>query len=244
MRLLHRYPDETARETRDEKLRRQVPEEAPFLAAIGTHDEKLRRQVPEEAPPHAAPRTRDEKLRRQVLGGPPRLERWDLVESRWSLGSVLVLLAGAALAVLGVVAAGRTGVDDTWYRPVAAVAGLRHTPLLAGLEVGVGVLLVIAGLVGARGGAALVCITGAMAAGVAAIEPELVADELALERWWAVALAAAGAGLAVVSMVPWPHFVERRYSRAAGTFAAAAPASTRSPGAAQPVRTPSSAGWP
>jgi hypothetical protein len=122
------------------------------------------------------------------------------------------------------------------------VAGLRHTALLAGLEVGVGVLLVIAGLAGARGGAALVCITGAMAAGVAAIEPELV--ELALQRWWAVALAAAGAGLTVVSMVPWPHFVERHYSRAAGTLHAAAPATTRSPGAAQPVRTPSSAGWP
>ena len=46
--------------------------------------------------------------------------------------------------------------------------GLRHTALLAGLEVDVGVLLVIAGLAGARGGAALVRITGAMAAGVAA----------------------------------------------------------------------------
>src|ERR671918_147062 len=174
----------------------------------------------------------------------PTLERWDLVESRWGLGSVVVLLAGAALAVLGVVAAGRTGIDDTWYQPVAAVAGLRHTALLAGVEGGVGVLLVVAGLAGARGAAALVCITGAMAAGVAAIEPELVADELALQRWWAVVLAAAGAGLAVVSMVPWPHFVQRHYSRAAGTLHAAAPASTRSPGAAQPVMTPSSTGWP
>ena len=35
MRLLHRYPDETARDTRDEKLRRPIPEETPFLAAIG-----------------------------------------------------------------------------------------------------------------------------------------------------------------------------------------------------------------
>jgi hypothetical protein len=90
---------------------------------------------------------------------------------------------------------------------------------------------------------ALVCITAAMAAGIAAIGPELVADELALERWWAVASAAAGAGLAVVSMVPCPHFVERHYSRVTGTLHAAADASTRSPGAAQPVRRPSSAGW-
>jgi hypothetical protein len=61
----------------------------------------------------------------------------------------------------------------------------------------------------------LVCIAGAIAAGVGAIEAERVAEELALQRWWAITLAAAGAGLAVVSMVPWPHFVERHYTRAA-----------------------------
>jgi hypothetical protein len=223
MRSVYRYPDRTALDTRGGQQR---PEALGRSSPLGGSERG------------------DEGLGPQVVEAPPTLERWDLVESRWGLGSVVVLLAGAALAVLGVVAAGRTGIDDTWDRPVAAVAGLRHTALLAVLEVGVGVLLVIAGLAGARGGAALVCITGAMAAGVAAIEPELVADQLALERWWAVALAAAGAGLAVVSMVPWPHFVERHYSRAAGTLHAAARASTRSPAGEQPVRTPSSVGWP
>lgn len=223
MRTLHRNPDQTALDIRGGRRRPEVLGTPSPLAGSGGGDER------------PAP---------QVVEAPPTLERWDLVESRWGLGSVVVLLAGAALAVLGVVAAARTGIDDTWYRPVAVVAGLRHTALLAGLEVGVGLLLVIAGLAGARGGAALVCITGAMAAGVAAIEPELVADELALERWWAIALAAAGAGLAAVSMAPWPHFVERHYSRAAGTLDAAAHASTRSHGPVEPVRTPSSAGWP
>jgi hypothetical protein len=218
MRLLD---DETAHETRDQERRRQILEEPPFLAALGTDDEKLRREV---------------------LGGPPRLERWDLVESRWSLGSVVVLLAGAALAVLGVAAAARTGINATWYRPVEQVAGLRHTPLLAAVETGVGVLLVVAGLTGARGLAALVCIAGAIAAGVAAIEAGRVAEELALPRWWAITLAAAGAGLAVVSMVPWPHFVERHYTRAAGIAPSAAPdANTRAAG--PPVRTSNMAGW-
>jgi hypothetical protein len=84
-----------------------------------------------------------------------------------------------------------------------------------------------------------------LAAGVAAIEPELVADELALQRWWAITLAAAGAGLAVVSMVPWPHFVERHYSRAAGTAPATAPdANIGSPPTAPPVRTPNPVGGP
>jgi hypothetical protein len=68
-------------------------------------------------PDAAALETRDEGLRREVLEEPPKLERWDLVESRWNLGSVLVVLAGAALAVLGWVAAARTGLNETWYRP-------------------------------------------------------------------------------------------------------------------------------
>jgi hypothetical protein len=194
MRLLQRHPDEAACETPDE--------EPPLLATLGTRDEAQRLAVP---------------------GGPPTLERWDLVESRWSLGSALVLLAGAALAVLGMVAAARTGINETWYRPVERVAGLRHTPLLAAVEAGVGVLLVIACLTGRQGLAAMVCIAAAIAAGVGAIEAERVAQELALQRWWAITLAAVGAGLAVVSMVPWPRFVERHYTRAARIAPAADP---------------------
>jgi hypothetical protein len=102
--------------------------------------------------------------------------------------------------------------------------------------------LVIFGLAGARGGSALVCITGAIAAGVAATERELVADELALQQWWAITLAAAGAGLAVVSMLPWPHFVERHYTRAADPARSAAP-TPNSRAVEPPVRTSNPAGW-
>ncbi len=160
----------------------------------------------------AALQTRDEKTGRETFEEPPRLERWDRVQSRWSLGSALVMVAGAGLAVLGAAAAARTGINATWFSPVEEVAGIRHTPLLAAVEAGVGLLLVIAGLAGAPGLAACVCISGGMAAGVAALEPGLVAEQLAGERWWFIALAVAGAGLAVLSMVPWPHFVERHYT--------------------------------
>jgi hypothetical protein len=168
----------------------------------------------------AALETSDGKREPELFEEPPRLERWDRVESRWNLGSVLVLLAGAALAVLGAVALARTGIDRTWFGPTEEVAGIHHTPLLAVIEAGVGLLLVIAGLAGAPVLASFVGISTAMAAGVAALEPDLVADQLATERWWLVALAVAGAGLAVLSMVPWPRFVERHYTSEVASDAA------------------------
>jgi hypothetical protein len=227
MRSLHRYPNHLAPQTPGKDLR---PDDlgGPPLAGFGGGDQDFGPALV-ESPAEVA--------------GPPTLERWDLVESRWNLGSVVVVLAGAALAVAGGVAAARTGIDDSWYRPVEAVAGVRHTQLLAVVETAVGVLLVVAGLAGARSVAALVCITGAMAAGVAAIEPAVVADQLALQRGWAVTLAVAGAGLVVVSMVPWPHFVERHYTRAADTAPTAIPAALTPPARA-PVRIPQPAGMP
>jgi hypothetical protein len=196
MRLSHGHHAVRADDVRAEQPGSEPAGEPEFLAALGTHDEKQERDVLEE---------------------PPRLERWDLVQSRWSLGSALVLLAGAALGVLGVAAVARTGINATWFSPAEEVAGIRHTPLLAAIEAGVGLLLVIAGLAGAPGLAVFVCISAAMAAGVGAIEPDLIDGQLAAERWWLVALAVAGAGLAVLSMVPWPHFVERHYTREVAT---------------------------
>jgi hypothetical protein len=196
MRLSHGHHAVRADDVRGEQLRSELAGEPDFLAALGTHDEKQERDGFEE---------------------PPRLERWDRVQSRWNLGSALVLLAGAALGVLGVAAVARTGINATWFSPAEEVAGIRHTPLLATIEVGVGLLLVVSGLAGAPGLAVFVCISAAMAAGVVALEPDLVAEQLAAERWWLVVVAFAGAGLAVLSMVPWPHFVERHYTSEVAT---------------------------
>jgi hypothetical protein len=197
MRWLHGRDAGAADAARPHHLRRRTAQESEFLAAL---------------------RTRGDTPGPEAFEEPLTLERWDRVESRWNLGSVVVLLAGAGLAVLGAVALARTGVNETWFRPVQEVAGIRHTPLLAAIEAGVGLLLVIAGLAGAPGLAAFVGIAAAMAAGVAALEPERVATQLATERWWLVALAVAAAGLAVLSMVPWPRFVERHYTSEAASM--------------------------
>jgi hypothetical protein len=130
--------------------------------------------------------------------------RQEVVQYHWSPANVLVVLAGVALAALGVVALIRTEINETWYTPVETVAGINHTPLLAAIEVGVGALLVILGLLGIRMLTAFVCLVGAVAAAVAAMDPARFETELAIERWWAIALAAGGAALAVLLMLPRP----------------------------------------
>jgi hypothetical protein len=137
----------------------------------------------------------------------------EVVQYKWSPANVLVVLAGVALAALGIVALMRTEVNETWYTPVETVARIDHTPLLAAIEVGVGALLVILGLLGVRLFTAFVCLVGAVAAAVAAMDPARFETELAIERWWAIALAAGGAALAVLLMLPRPMVTVDRTRR-------------------------------
>lgn len=138
-------------------------------------------------------------------------ERVDVVKHRWSVGTVLSTLSGAALVALGTVALVRTEVNETWFRPVEQVLDINHTPLLAAIEIGLGVVLVLLGLAGARVLTALVCLAAAVAAAVAAVDPDEFQRELAIERWWAIALAAAGVVLALLVMASRPARFERRY---------------------------------
>jgi len=84
--------------------------------------------------------------------------------------------------------------------------------LLAVIEIGVGAVLVLLGVAGARTLSGLVCLGAAVAAAVAAVDPDRFQRELAIERWWAITLAAAGAVLALLVMAPWPTRVERHRS--------------------------------
>ncbi|MGH2473944.1 MAG: hypothetical protein ACRDIL_01665, partial [Candidatus Limnocylindrales bacterium] len=139
--------------------------------------------------------------------------RQEMVQYKWSPANVLVVLAGVALAALGILALIRTEVNETWYTPVETVARINHTPLLGAIEVGVGALLVILGLLGVRMLTAFVCLAGAVAAAVAAMDPARFETELAIERWWAIALAAGGAALAILLMLPRPMVTVDRARR-------------------------------
>ena len=179
-------------------------------------DEDDGRDRPDEAR-EDEPRARGEGPSREVEGERyPDVYREETVDTRsprWDIGSVLAVAAGAVLAVIGAVALVRTGVNETWYEPVEQVLGMDHTPLLGAVEVGVGVLLMLAGLAGARMFAALIAVLAAAGATIVAIEPDVVDPELAMEQEWAIALAVAGFVLAAVLIVSRERRHERRTER-------------------------------
>jgi hypothetical protein len=116
------------------------------------------------------------------------------------LGPLLAISTGAALAVVGSVALVRTGIDATWFRPQVEVLDADHTALLGALEIAAGLLLLLAGLTGSRVPVAILGLAMALGATALAIEPEELQRELAIERWWAWTLAAAGVVLTLAAL--------------------------------------------
>jgi len=84
-----------------------------------------------------------------------RTERWTdadvrqedtVVERGFSPGQVLILLAGAASLVLGIIAVVRTGLDDSLSDPAETVLWWEHTALLGLFEIGAGALMILSAL--------------------------------------------------------------------------------------------------
>lgn len=143
---------------------------------------------------------------------PARREREvvdEVVVRRWSIADALITALGAALAVVGVLGLVRAEVNGTWYQPVVEVATADHTPLLAAVEVGVGVLIALAGIARRRIIATLLGVGTAVAAAVAALETAEVSRELAIEDWWAWVLFAGGVLVALLAVVPRKGRIER-----------------------------------
>jgi hypothetical protein len=207
MRLLKRHPDEPdadelgGEEGAFEDRRVQGPAEEPVEPGRQSPTGRRwgRRTV-------TVPMTVPERSVRRTVTIPSRsLER----SSSWrsvSLGPLLAIAAGAALAVVGSVALVRTGIDGTWFRPRTEVLDADHTALLGALEIGAGLLLLLGGLTGSRVLVAILGLAMALGATAVAIEPQELQRELAIERWWAWTLAAAGVVLALAALqVPREH---------------------------------------
>jgi hypothetical protein len=142
----------------------------------------------------------------------PRREREvvdEVVIRRWSVADALITLVGAALAAVGVIGLIRAEVNETWYEPVVQVARADHTPLLAAIEVGAGVLIALAGIARRRIIATLLGVATAVAGAVAAMETAEVSRELAIEDWWGWVLCGAGVFVALMALVPRKGRIER-----------------------------------
>jgi len=67
---------------------------------------------------------------------------------RWSPAQIVGLVVGIGFIVLGVGALAKTGFDtDHIYRPTAVVWHMQHSPLFGAIEVGFGVLMVLASVI-------------------------------------------------------------------------------------------------
>jgi hypothetical protein len=192
MRVLKRDTDEPAKPTG--RRRADTVDAATADTDTAGHGWRRRRVTVPVTVPHRAVR-RTAVIPARSFG---RSGRW----ASPSPGPVLAIAAGVALAIVGAVVLMRTGIDETWFEPQVRVLRADHTPLLGLLEIGVGVALIVAGATGSRVVVAILGLTLAIAAAALAVEPAELQRELAIERWWAVVLAAGGAVLVLSALAP------------------------------------------
>jgi hypothetical protein len=168
----------------------------------------------DESPPDDPRRIRDDGTIgfEQEPPPPPRAEvpptepaptRTVKTRRRFTWGQALILLAGVASLVFGIAAIALAGLAGSITEPVVNVFGFDHTPLLGVIEVGAGVVLILAALIpGGRWVAALVG-GGAIAGGALILaEYEWTQTELAAEKefgWVAIGI---GAAAYIGAMVP------------------------------------------
>jgi hypothetical protein len=125
-------------------------------------------------------------------------ERRVVTHRRFDPAATLTVIAGIALGVIGAVAVARAGLSGPLDEPVVTVASATHTAILGLIELGMGLVLVWAGLSRDRGAMLFCAVLFGAASLVAAIEPSVGGGALAIERSWAVVLVI---GFAIVALV-------------------------------------------
>lgn len=125
-------------------------------------------------------------------------------ERTWTFapGQLISFAVGLGFIAMGIVAMVRAGVDGSFAIPTVEVLGVSHTAWLGLGEVGLGVLLLIAGS-GAWGRFLSVPLGALMViAGVLVLaEPSQVPEELGMERDYGWALVVLGALVTLASMI-------------------------------------------
>jgi hypothetical protein len=151
--------------------------------------------------------THDEPVR-TTAADTVRERRWDMAP-----GQIVSLIVGVGFVALGLVAVLRAGFDGSLAEPVVDVLGFTHTAWLGLAEIGLGLLLMLAG--STMAGRSLSVLLGALMviAGVLVVAvPEDLPGELGLEKDFGMPLIMVGAIVALAALVlpAWrTHRVDR-----------------------------------
>jgi len=132
-----------------------------------------------------------------------RADEMTTSERAFSIGQILIMLCGAALLFLGIVATVDGGLDGSVTEPTVEVVGFNHTPLLGLIEIGAGAVLLLAGLRPAgRTFAGFVGVLLIVAGAVVLAELDWSVENLATERDFGWVPIAIGAVTLLAAMVP------------------------------------------
>jgi len=118
--------------------------------------------------------------------------------SRWALswGQVLIVLAGLVSLVFGIGAVALAGLAGSVTAPVVDVFTYAHTPLLGLIEIGVGVVLVLAGFIpGGRWVAGPVAVGTIVGGALVVAQLDWIQTHLAAEQrfgWVVIAVGSVG----------------------------------------------------
>src|SRR6266568_6246448 len=121
--------------------------------------------------------TRPVMQEERVAQPPPRVVEQPVIHRHtrrvsWSPAQVVALIVGLFYGIIGAVALLRTGIhtdgQDALLHPRVSVGGFHHTPLLAMIEVGFGLLCILAGAI-PGGGRTTMTFLGTVALGLGII---------------------------------------------------------------------------
>src|SRR5262245_48651974 len=103
----------------------------------------------------------------------------------WGLSTLVSGAVGVAATVIGLIARVGDGIDQTWFHPVVQVLNANHTALLVAIELGGGVLLILAAASRWRRLSGLVGLATVVGGVFAAVQTSDVHRQLGIEDWWA-----------------------------------------------------------
>lgn len=193
--VMEKVPATEDRRMRDEPDGAEFGTDGERAMAVPTADRPL--PPPAYAVPLAGPRPNP------MLPASEHESSVVVSRQRLSVASLLGAVAGIALVAVGLIAVLRGGLGGPIDEPVVEVMGLTHTPLLGLVDIGMGLLLLLAAVTASRGALALLGSLGIVAGAVALAETSEVQQRLAAESAFGWMWIGAGALIALTAwMLP------------------------------------------